>query len=298
MERSEVRQSTINAFKAERRTLMEQFSARQRKKQEQANARSAGVLVQLAESGIDLRPYLTKNKDLSGSRLAETHRIRDELLTRVLPKPDHLDERIPKNRVPAEAARVRPDAADTESSEDASPYDMQYLQSTDTRQVRCVAMGEGNGWFTNGTEASAEVWWHFWYTPAGAGTTTPHAVSVFWYAQGFSIVRADDGWPESKEAEIRHSVSLRVLGPPNNEQSLEGKSWGKLDDNIDETISEGGHLWDHQFRPYLVNGEANDIAVVVSLYARAKGDGSYAEFDFASRPYFFVACPYITIYPG
>jgi len=154
------------------------------------------------------------------------------------------------------------------------------------------ASGAGNGWFGSGA-GSYQVWieFGFWYLPPEYRNYSIIPHNLF---RGFYIVRSDDGFWTSKYARVIVDIWTNVW-------QYNWKGWTQnrvLDvgsDNID--VNNRFDTERHTYNSALLgSGDWAYVRNYVSIYVYARGDGSYAELNFAVGNANYLSCPHAHIY--
>jgi len=164
----------------------------------------------------------------------------------------------------------------------ATPYDPH------TANPWCWASGAG--WWTSADITIYSTFWFYFYPWANQYFSVTPNVTF----HGFYILRADDAWWNSKYAKVECDVRVRAY-------QYNWKSEGVFgvinhgDDNIDYStrFDDDRHFY------YSFLGGAGDLAwirVMVRINAYARGDGSYAEINFADGTANYLQVPHVHVY--
>jgi hypothetical protein len=153
------------------------------------------------------------------------------------------------------------------------------------------ASGSGSGIFGTGA-GSFTVYLDWWFTfRADASAYYNHTIYVPF--NGFYIVRADDGFWDSKEAKVRIDLSAR--GYQYNWKA--GSSTNVLDissQNIN--VNDRFDGWRTAYYADLLGGgDSAYLLVSASFYVYARGGGSYAELNFSAGDANYIGVPWVYV---
>lgn len=297
----ELHKQITDSIGEERQAEMADFIAAKRETNEAATKKAADALEQLKATGIDLGPYNSFHKKLAEERSQSLEVIRKKYAGDANdPKkiePEHFRElALNASLAPRDTLALPPSYAAVFSTKDAADklsggtgtevYNYNIIDAWDW------ARGAGNGWFGSGA-GSYQVWveWGFWFRPEINKFYSIVAHNTF---RGFYIVRSDDGFWTSKYARAVVSVWTNVW-------QYNWKGWNSVNvldvggDNID--TNQRFDTDRHTYSSALLGG--NDwayIRVVAGLYVYARGDGSYAELNFATGAANYLAAPHVHVY--
>lgn len=155
----------------------------------------------------------------------------------------------------------------------------------------CWASGAGNGWFGSGA-GSYNVFAYWWY-PFVPPENRSYGITSHGLYRGFYIVRADDGFWTSKYARA-------VVNQWTNAYQYNWKGWQSMNvmdvgnDNIDvnNRLDTDRHQY---YSTVLGEGDLAWILVSIGLYVYARGDGSYAETNFAAGAANYLMAPHVHV---
>ena len=152
----------------------------------------------------------------------------------------------------------------------------------------------GGGWGCAGTgvgEIQSWVYFGFWYRPP---VSRFYSVVPLFRFRGYVIVRADDAWYNCKHARVIGSAWTNV-------NQYNWKGWNHVDvyndagDNIN--LNTRRDIDRYTYNSYLLGGgDWAWISCVIGLYARAQGDGSYAENNFSTGAANYLCVPNCYVY--
>lgn len=172
-----------------------------------------------------------------------------------------------------------------------------HLSSSFTRRRAAAARGSGNGWFGSGAQLALETdFWHFSWTPPATARYTFWPEVAF---RGMYIAQAADDFWTRKNAEVAVDFYLHYWqGSWKNTRRADpsgggGNVFTRGGENVNECV---GMDWVHRpsgpgiYEVAFTAGEPALVSVQLTLRARARGDGSYAEISSAAEGC-MLACP-------
>ncbi len=285
----------------ERKKEMADFIAAKKVVNEVAAKKEARAMDQLKAMGIDTNKFAAFHKTLNDENAKQLKTIKAQYATEE-GAAKRIDSEFTRDLVlnaamlPSGATSVPPAYAAVFSTKDDADK-RSGGTGTDVFNPTIIdawdwASGAGNGWFGSGA-GSYQVWaeWGFWYLPPANRnySIVPH--NVF---RGFYIVRSDDGFWTSKYSRALVSIWTNVY-------QYNWKGWSTVNvldvgsDNID--VNQRFDTDRHTYNSALLGGgDWAYIRNVVGLYVYARGDGSYAELNFANGAANYLACPHVHIY--
>ena len=164
----------------------------------------------------------------------------------------------------------------------ATPYDPH------TANPWCWASG-GGLWSSADITIYSTFWYYFYPWENKYYSVTPHVTF-----HGFYILRADDEWWNSKYAKVECDVRVRAYQYNWKPEGVFG-----VINHGDDNIEYSTRFDDERHFYYSFLGGAGDLAwirVNVRIYAYARGDGSYAEINFANGVANYLQVPHVHVY--
>ncbi|MCZ2404607.1 hypothetical protein IV498_15825, partial [Paenarthrobacter sp. Z7-10] len=151
-----------------------------------------------------------------------------------------------------------------------------------------VANGGGSGLFGTGAGSfTVYMDWWFTYRPT-ENRNYSHTVSVPF--NGFYIVRADDGFWDSKEAHAR--IDLSAVGYQYNYKATGSANVFDLsNDNIN--VNDRFDGWRTLYYSDLLGADQAYLRVTTSLYVYARGGGSTATLNFSDGAANYLGVPWV-----
>jgi len=148
------------------------------------------------------------------------------------------------------------------------------------------ASGAGSGLFGSGA-GSFTVYMDWWFTYR-APDNRNYSHSIYVPFNGFHIVRADDGFWDSKEAKV--SIDLTAIGYQYNyKASATTNVLSISDDNIN--INDRFDGWRTMYYAQLLGADQAYLRVTASLYVYARGGGSHAQLNFSDGSANYLGVP-------
>lgn len=159
-----------------------------------------------------------------------------------------------------------------------------------TIDASCYANGSGSGIFGTGA-GSFTVYMDWWFTyNAPENRNYAHTVQVPF--NGFYIVRADDGWFDSKEAKV--NISLSASGYQYNyKPTVTNNVLSVSDDNIN--VNDRFDGWRTMYYSDLLGADRAYLLVTAALYVYARGGGSTAQLNFADGNANYLGVPWVYV---
>ncbi|GGL76347.1 hypothetical protein [Glutamicibacter protophormiae] len=154
----------------------------------------------------------------------------------------------------------------------------------------CWASGAGSGLF--GTGAGSFTLYMDWWFSFRAPENRNYAQTIYVPFNGFYIVRADDGWFDSKEAKV--NISMTARGYQYNYKpagSVNVLSTG--DDNIN--VNDRFDGWRTMYYSDLLGADQAYLLLSVALYVYARGGGSNAQLNFADGNANYLGVPLVYV---
>lgn len=154
----------------------------------------------------------------------------------------------------------------------------------------CYANGAGSGIFGTGA-GSFSVYMDWWFT-FNAPENRNYAQTVYVPFNGFYIVRADDGWFDSKQANV--NISLSATGYQYNYKPTGTANVLSVgSDNIN--VNDRFDGWRTMYYSDLLGADRAYLLVTAKLYVYARGGGSTAQLDFASGNANYLGVPLVYV---
>jgi hypothetical protein len=154
----------------------------------------------------------------------------------------------------------------------------------------CYANGAGSGIFGTGA-GSFTVYMDWWFT-FNAPENRNYAQTVYVPFNGFYIVRADDGWFDSKQANV--DISLSATGYQYNYKPTGTANVLAVgNDNIN--VNDRFDGWRTMYYSDLLGADRAYLLVTAKLYVYARGGGSTAQLDFASGNANYLGVPLVYV---
>lgn len=154
----------------------------------------------------------------------------------------------------------------------------------------CYANGAGSGIFGTGA-GSFTVYMDWWFT-FNAPENRNYAQTVYVPFNGFHIVRADDGWFDSKQANV--NISLSATGYQYNYKPTSTANVLAVgNDNIN--VNDRFDGWRTMYYSDLLGADRAYLLVTAKLYVYARGGGSTAQLDFASGNANYLGVPLVYV---
>lgn len=154
----------------------------------------------------------------------------------------------------------------------------------------CYANGAGSGLFGTGA-GSFSVYMDWWFT-FNAPENRNYAQTVYVPFNGFYIVRADDGWFDSKQANV--GISLSATGYQYNYKPTGTANVLSVgSDNIN--VNDRFDGWRTMYYSDLLGADRAYLLVTAQLYVYARGGGSSAVLDFASGNANYLGVPLVYV---
>ncbi|GAB3325422.1 hypothetical protein GCM10027299_23510 [Larkinella ripae] len=152
------------------------------------------------------------------------------------------------------------------------------------------ASGGGSGLFGSGA-ASFTVYLDWWFTfRAPENRNYSHTIQVPF--NGFYIIRADDGFWDSKEANAR--ISLSAVGYQYNYKATASTNVFSMgNDNIN--VNDRFDGWRTMYYSTLLGADQAYLRVTASFYVYARGGGSHAQLNFSTGNANYIGVPYVYI---
>ena len=159
-----------------------------------------------------------------------------------------------------------------------------------TIDASVYANGAGSGLFGTGA-GSFTVYMDWWFTyRAPENRNYSHSVSVPF--NGFYIVRADDGFWDSKEAHAR--IDLSAVGYQYNYKAVgTANVLDVRDDNIN--VNDRFDGWRNIYYSDLLGADQAYLRVTASLYVYARGGGSTAQLNFSDGSANYLGVPWVYV---
>lgn len=154
------------------------------------------------------------------------------------------------------------------------------------------AWGNGSGLFGTGA-GSFTVYLDWWFNFRPPDTRW-YSHYIYTLYHGFYIVRADDGWWDSKEATVR--IDQSAIGYQYNYKALANMNVLSVSSqNID--VNYRLDSWRYQYySDQLGGGDLAYLRVSASFYVYARGGGSYAELNFSDGVANYMGTPTVYVY--
>ncbi|MDQ0095389.1 hypothetical protein [Paeniglutamicibacter psychrophenolicus] len=154
----------------------------------------------------------------------------------------------------------------------------------------CYANGGGSGIFGTGA-ASFSVYMDWWFT-FRAPENRNYSHQVYVPFNGFYIVRADDGWFDSKEAKV--NISLTARGYQYNYKPAGSANVLSVgNDNIN--VNDRFDGWRTMYYADLLGADQAYLLVSARLYVYARGGGSTAQLDFSTGNANYLGVPLVYV---
>jgi hypothetical protein len=154
----------------------------------------------------------------------------------------------------------------------------------------CYANGAGSGIFGTGA-GSFTVYMDWWFT-FNAPENRNYAQTVYVPFNGFYIVRADDGWFDSKQANV--DISLSATGYQYNYKPTGTANVLAVgNDNIN--VNDRFDGWRTMYYSDLLGADRAYLLVTAKLYVYARGGGSTAQLEFASGNANYLGVPLVYV---
>lgn len=154
----------------------------------------------------------------------------------------------------------------------------------------CYANGAGSGIFGTGV-GSFTVYMDWWFT-FNAPENRNYAQTVYVPFNGFYIVRADDGWFDSKQANV--DISLSATGYQYNYKPTGNANVLSVgNDNIN--VNDRFDGWRTMYYSDLLGADRAYLLVSAKLSVYARGGGSTAQLDFASGNANYLGVPLVYV---
>jgi hypothetical protein len=152
------------------------------------------------------------------------------------------------------------------------------------------ASGSGPGWFGTGA-ASATIfmdWWFYYTAPQDQNYNN----TIYVPFHGFYILHADDGFWTSYEASA--SINLAATGYQYNYKPTATTNVFSMDSqNIN--VNDRFDGWRTMYYSDLLGADTAYLLVSASFYVYARGDGSYAELNFADGTANYLGVPWVYV---
>lgn len=159
-----------------------------------------------------------------------------------------------------------------------------------TIDASCYANGAGSGLFGTGA-GSFSVYMDWWFS-FRAPENRNYAQTVYVPFNGFYIVRADDGWFDSKQANV--NISLSASGYQYNyKPTATANVLSVGNDNIN--VNDRFDGWRTMYYADLLGADQAYLLVSARLYVYARGGGSTAQLDFASGNANYLGVPLVYV---
>jgi len=154
----------------------------------------------------------------------------------------------------------------------------------------CFANGSGSGLFGTGAGSfTVYVDWWFSFT-APQNRNYSHTIQVPF--NGFYIVRADDGWFDSKEARVNISLTSRGY-QYNYKPAVTNNVLSVGNDNIN--VNDRFDGWRTMYYSDLLGADRAYLLVTAALYVYARGGGSTAQLNFADGSANYLGVPWVYV---
>lgn len=154
----------------------------------------------------------------------------------------------------------------------------------------CSATGAGSGIFGTGAGSFA-VYMDWWFT-FNAPENRNYGQNVYVPFNGFYIVRADDGWFDSKRADV--NISLSATGYQYNYKPTGTANVLTVgNDNIN--VNDRFDGWRTMYYSDLLGADRAYLLVTAKLYVYARGGGSTAQLDFSSGNANYLGVPLVYV---
>jgi hypothetical protein len=144
----------------------------------------------------------------------------------------------------------------------------------------------GSGWWGSSDIAVYNDFWFYFYPAANRYySVVPHSV-----LHGFYMLYADDAWWNSKNSTVRLDVRVSAY-----QYNWKPETWYSVINHGGDNINYSSRLDTdrHFYYSFLAGaGDLTWILVTNRLYAYARGDGSYAEINFASGAANYITVPH------
>jgi hypothetical protein len=157
--------------------------------------------------------------------------------------------------------------------------------------VQDWASGGGSGLFGTGA-GSFTVYLDWWFTFT-TDTSRFYSHNIYVPFNGFYIVRADDGFWDSKEAHVR--IDLSAQGYQYNwkpSSSTNVLDIGSQNINVNDRFDGWRTMY---YSDLLGGGDTAYLRVTSSFYVYARGGGSYAELNFSSGSANYIGVPWVYV---
>ncbi|MBG6189801.1 hypothetical protein IWX64_000728 [Arthrobacter sp. CAN_A212] len=159
-----------------------------------------------------------------------------------------------------------------------------------TIDASTFASGAGSGLFGTGA-GSFTVYMDWWFTYL-APLNRNYSHTVYVPFNGFHIVRADDGFWDSKEAKVK--IDLTTIGYQYNyKASATTNVLSISDDNIN--INDRFDGWRTMYYAQLLGADQAYLRVTASLYVYARGGGSHAQLNFSDGSANYLGVPIVSV---
>ncbi len=150
--------------------------------------------------------------------------------------------------------------------------------------------GSGSGLFGTGACGGTLVmdWWFTYVAP----TNRYYGHTIWVPYHGFYIIRADDGFWDSKDASAR--IDLSAVGYQYNYKGTSSTNvFAMGDDNID--VNDRFDGWRTMYYPDLLGADRAYLRVSSSYYVYARGGGSVAQLNFSDGNANYMGMPWVYI---
>ncbi|MFJ2620805.1 hypothetical protein [Glutamicibacter sp. NPDC087344] len=154
----------------------------------------------------------------------------------------------------------------------------------------CWASGAGSGLF--GTGAGSFTLYMDWWFTFRAPENRNYAQTIYVPFNGFYIVRADDGWFDSKEAKV--NISMTARGYQYNYKpagSVNVLSTGNDNINVNDRFDG----WRTMYYSDLLGADQAYLLLSVALNVYARGGGSHAQLNFSDGNANYLGVPMVYV---
>ena len=152
------------------------------------------------------------------------------------------------------------------------------------------ASGSGPGWFGTGA-ASFTVYMDWWFTYVPRENRN-YSHTIYVPFHGFYIVRADDGFWDSKQAHAR--IDLSAVGYQYNYKATGSTNVLDIDSqNID--VNDRFDGWRTMYYSDLLGADRAYLRVTASFYVYARGGGSTAQLNFSDGGANYMGVPWVYV---
>lgn len=298
---NELHKQIVGEITEERNKEVAAFLTAKRETNAAAQKKQAQAMEQFKATGVNVAKYEAFHQALAADNATQLKQIKDKYAAEPsaskIISPEQSREIALNAAMAPEGVRILPPSyAAIFSTKDAEDK-LSGGTGTDVPNYSVIdawdwASGAGNGWFGSGA-GSYQVWveFGFWYLPP---TDRYYSIVPHNLFRGFYIVRADDGFWDSKEARVVIDIWTNVY-----QYNWKGWTQNRVLDvdgdniNVNNRFDTERHTYNSAL---LGHGDWAYVRNYVSLYVYARGGGSYAELNFAVGNANYLSCPHCHIY--